>query len=166
MQSLLLSFTEYLYDMKGSLITSMENSNVCIHLRQCLKKNISHLIVTHGLFFSPVSICLFAWQQAFKRNLKLNWNHLVTHGRQKSIKEKSTTTLRRKEKQKKFIMTKWITRIERIGSFTRQELKKNVKEKSAHITFQTRLWCKECLLIHLEGLKNTSLWIWVVNWKH
>ena len=34
-QSLLLSFIENLYDMKGSLITSMEKCKFCILLRQC-----------------------------------------------------------------------------------------------------------------------------------
>ena len=51
----------------------------------------------------------------------------------------------------------------KVGFFRNKSWKKNVKEKaSAHITFQTRLWCKECLLIHLEGLKNTSLWIHII----
>ena len=32
--------------------------------------------------------------------------------------------------------------------------KKNINNKSAHMTFQTRLWCQECLLINLEGLRK------------
>lgn len=52
---LLLSFTEYLYDMKGRVITSMEKCNIYV---QCLNKNIAHLIVTHGLFSNRFPVYL------------------------------------------------------------------------------------------------------------
>ena len=58
---------------------------------------------------------------------------------------------------KNFITTKWIRRKGRIRIFAKQELEKNVKEKTnAYITFQARLWCKECHLIHLEGLMSAD----------
>ena len=49
--SFLLSFTEDLFDMKGSVIKFMEKCNICILLHQCLNETISHLTVRHGLFF-------------------------------------------------------------------------------------------------------------------
>ena len=97
-QSLLLSFTEYLYNMKGSVMTSVEKS-----------------------IFSPVSICLFVWQDVTKRNLKLSRNRAVTRLRQTSSKENILQPWEKKEKQEKFITTKWIKRIE---IFTKQGLEK------------------------------------------
>ena len=105
-------------------------------------------------------ICLAtSYLNKFESKLRPSSNMCET----KIHQRKNATTLRRKEKQEKFITTKWIARIERTGIFTKQELEKNVKEKtSAYITLQASLWCKECLLIHLEGLKNTSLWVHVI----
>ena len=36
----------------------------------------------------------------------------------------------------------------------KQELEKNINNKSSHVTFQTRLWCQVRLLINLEGLRK------------
>ena len=49
--SLLLSFTKYLYNMKWNVMTCMEKSNVSILLRHSLNKNISGPILRHRLFF-------------------------------------------------------------------------------------------------------------------
>ena len=69
---------EYLYNMKGNVMASMEKGNVCILWRQrCLNKNISHPIVTRGLF-PLVSTCLFVWKQVIKSNLKVNRNRAIT----------------------------------------------------------------------------------------
>ena len=107
--SFLLSFTEYLYNMKGNVMTSMEKCNVCILLQQCLNENIYYPNVARGQFFHWFPfVSLFIWQQVIKRSLEVSRNRAVTHARQKSIKKKkkNTTTLRRKEKQEKFITTK------------------------------------------------------------
>ena len=47
-----------------------------------------HSVVTHKLFFPPVFICLFVWQQVIKGYLKISRNRAGTRARQKSCKEK------------------------------------------------------------------------------
>ena len=99
--SFLLSFTEYLYNMKRNVMTSMEKCNVCILLQQCLNENIYYPNVARGQFFHWFPfVSLFIWQQVIKRSLEVSRNRVVTHARQKSIKKKkkkkNTTTLRRK----------------------------------------------------------------------
>ena len=59
-----------------------------------------------------------------------------------------------KKKWKNFITPKWVRQKERIGIFMKQELEKNINNKSSHVTFQTRLWCQVRLLINLEGLRK------------
>ena len=92
--------------------------------------------------------------------MKVNWNRPVKRARQKSIKEKIPQPSEEKKDRKN--LRNWITRIVRIEIFTKKELEKKVKEKtSAHITLQTRLWCKD--YGNPSGrLKNTSLWIHVI----
>ena len=54
----------------------------------------------HELFFPPVFICLFVWQEVSKRYLKVSRNHAVTHMRQKSCKEKIQPWDRKKRSRK------------------------------------------------------------------
>ena len=84
----------------------MEKGNFCILLRQCLNKNISHLIVTHGLFFHrfPFAfVCLeTSYLKKFENKLRPSSNTCET----KTHQRKNTRTLRRKEKLEKFITAK------------------------------------------------------------
>ena len=54
----------------------------------------------HELFFPPVFICLFVWQEVSKRYLKVSRNHAVTRTRQKSCKEKIQPWDRKKRSRK------------------------------------------------------------------
>ena len=134
----------------------MEKYNVCILLRQSLNKIISHRIVKHELFFQWFPFfCLFGnklKKKKFKKKLNLSRNHATTRAKQKSCKEK-ILQLWDERKNRKIVLQR---------NEQQEKLEKNVKEKTSdHITFQTRLSSKECLLVHLEGLKNMSLWLHV-----
>ena len=152
MHSPLLCFTGYLHNMKGRVIMSMEKCNVCILLRQYFNKNISHPIITHGLFF----LITASYLKKFESKLKPSSKTCETKIHQKKIPQPS------EEKKDRKNLRNSITRIVRIEIFTKKELEKKVKEKtSAHITLQTRLWCKD--YGNPSGrLKNTSLWIHVI----
>ena len=94
MHSPLLCFTGYLHNMKGRVIMSMEKCNVCILLRQYFNKNISHPIITHGLFF----LITASYLKKFESKLKPSSKTCET----KIHQRKNTTTFRRKERQEKF----------------------------------------------------------------
>ena len=141
-----------MYSMNGNVMLFMETCTVYILLHQSFNKN-NFLPVVTNKFFLPVFIYLFVCQQVFRRNLKVSREYIVTRVREKSCKENIFQPWNKKN-WKYFITPKWVRRKEKIGIFMKQELKKNINNKSAHMTFQTRLWWQECLLINLEGLRK------------
>ena len=58
------------------------------------------------LFFPPVFIFLFVWEQVIERYLKIGRNRAVTRARQKSCKEKNTALRGKEKKQKTFYCNK------------------------------------------------------------
>ena len=76
-----------------------------------LKRNTFHSIVTYELFFPPFFICLFVWQQSIKSNVKISRNRAVTV-RDRNLQKKCSLETKRKETEN--IVTKWLTKKERI----------------------------------------------------
>ena len=70
------------------------------------KQNNFPSIAMHELFFPTVFICLFVWQEVFKRYLKISRNRAITRKRLKSCKEKTQPRDRKKRNRKHFMATK------------------------------------------------------------
>ena len=83
--------------------------------------------------------------------------------RGKNPSKKKYCKLDKKRKTRKIYQNKVNNNYRKNLDFYETRAGKKVKEKTnAHMTYQTRLWFKECPLIHLEGLQKTILWIHVI----
>ena len=62
--------------------------------------------IVEDLFFPPVFICLFVWQEVIKRYLKISKKRAVIRARQKSYREKMHPWDGKKRNKQYFISTK------------------------------------------------------------